>query len=163
VQKAAHSVGAMFLLIGVLSFIPAITTHYDQLSVAGHHCGAALLGVFHVSVWHDVVHLLFGVAGIALARTVTAARAYLIGGAVIYVVVFVCGLLIDLGGSMHVMYGLTVDNGSSMNAVPINTADTWLHLGLGLGMLALGSMLGRTTDRRSYGPNTTWHTQWTVN
>ncbi len=68
---------------------PGITTHYDQLALAGHHSQAALLGVFNVSVLHNLVHLLFGVAGIALARTVTAARAYLIGGGAIYLVLFV--------------------------------------------------------------------------
>jgi hypothetical protein len=30
-----------------------------------------------------------------------------------------------------------------MNFVPVNSADNWLHLGLGVGMLALGVVLGR--------------------
>ncbi len=111
-------------------FIPGITTHYDQLTFAGHHSQAALLGVFDVSVLHNLVHLLFGVAGIALARTFTTARAYLIGGGVIYLVLFV--------------YGLVIDRSSAMNFVPVNSADNWLHLGLGLGMLVLGAALGRT-------------------
>jgi hypothetical protein len=130
VQKAALVVGAVFLLVGVLGFIPGITTHYDQLTFAGHHSEAALLGVFNVSVLHNIVHLAFGVAGIALARTFNGARSYLIGGGVIYLVLFI--------------YGLVIDQNSSVNFVPVNDADNWLHLGLAVGMIALGVFLGRT-------------------
>ncbi|MET0700266.1 MAG: DUF4383 domain-containing protein [Mycobacterium sp.] len=128
-QKAALAVGAVFLLVGVLSFIPGVTTHYDQLTFAGHHSQAALLGIFDVSVLHNIVHLVFGVAGVALARRFNTARAYLIGGGVIYLVLF--------------LYGLVIDRDSSMNFVPVNSADNWLHLGLAAGMLALGILLGR--------------------
>jgi hypothetical protein len=41
---------------------------------AGHHSGALLLGVFQVSILHNIVHLLFGVAGRLLARTAAGAR-----------------------------------------------------------------------------------------
>ena len=129
VQTAALVVGVVFLLVGVLGFIPGVTTHYDQLTFAGHHSEAALLGIFNVSVLHNVVHLLFGIAGILLARTFTAARAYLVGGGVVYLVLFV--------------YGLVIDRESAMNFVPVNTADNWLHLGLAAGMLLLGLTLGR--------------------
>ena len=42
------------------------------------------------------------------------------------------------------VYGLVVDMDSSANFVPLNDADNWLHLVLGLGMIALGILLGRT-------------------
>jgi hypothetical protein len=129
VQKAALAVGAVFLLVGVLGFIPGVTSHYDQLTFAGHHSEAALLGIFNVSVLHNIVHLAFGVAGIALARTFDTARYYLIGGGVIYLVLF--------------LYGLVIDHDSSMNFVPVNDADNWLHLALAAGMLVLGIALGR--------------------
>ncbi len=74
VQLAALVVGAVFLLVGVLGFIPGITTHYATLTFAGHDSGAQLVGLFNVSVLHNIVHLLFGVAGLALARTATSAR-----------------------------------------------------------------------------------------
>lgn len=95
VQKAALAMGAVFLLVGILGFIPGVTTHYDQLTFAGHHSEAALLGIFNVSILHNIVHLAFGVAGIALARSFNAARSYLIGGGVIYLALFVYGLVID--------------------------------------------------------------------
>ena len=65
---------ARVLAVGVLGFVPGITTHYDQLTFAGHHSDAALLRIFNVSVLHNLVHLAFGVAGIALARTFNSAR-----------------------------------------------------------------------------------------
>lgn len=132
VQKAAFAVGVVFLVVGLLGFVPGITANYDQLTFAGHHSDAALLGLFNVSVLHNLVHLAFGVAGIALARTFNGARSYLIGGGVVYLVLFI--------------YGLVIDHDSSANFVPVNDADNWLHLALAVAMIALGAALGRTRD-----------------
>jgi len=74
VRGLAGLVGAVFLLVGVLGFIPGITTDYDSMEFTGHTSGAELLGLFQVSVLHNIVHLLFGVVGLALARTVLGAR-----------------------------------------------------------------------------------------
>ena len=54
----------MFLLVGVLGFVPGITTDYDSMTFADHESGAELLGIFQVSVLHNIVHLLFGVGGL---------------------------------------------------------------------------------------------------
>jgi 4-hydroxybenzoate polyprenyltransferase len=129
IRTAALAVAAVFLLVGVLGFIPGITTDYDTMTFAGHHSDAKLLGVFEVSVLHNIVHLLFGVAGFALARTVSGARAYLIGGGVVYFVLWI--------------YGLIVDQNTDANFVPFNDADNWLHLLLAIGMVGLGVLLGR--------------------
>jgi hypothetical protein len=129
-QTAAAVVGATFLLVGILGFVPGVTTNYDAMEFAGHESGAELLGLFEVSILHNLVHLLFGVAGLAMARTWSGARAFLLGGGAIYLVLWIYGLVIDLEGSA--------------NFVPVNDADNWLHLVLGLGMVALGLLLGRT-------------------
>lgn len=128
VRAAAAAVGAVFVLVGILGFVPGITSNFDQLSFAGHHSEAELLGIFQVSVLHNIVHLLFGVAGLAMARDARSATAYLVGGGAIYLVLW--------------LYGLVIDKTSSANFVPVNRADDWLHLVLGLGMLALGLVLG---------------------
>ncbi len=65
-QKVAAAVGAVFLLVGILGFIPGITTNYGAMEFAGHQSDAMLLGIFQVSMLHNIVHLLFGVAGLAL-------------------------------------------------------------------------------------------------
>ncbi len=130
VQYASIVVGAVFLLVGILGFIPGITTNYDALTFAGHHSEAKLLGLFNVSGLHNVVHLLFGVLGLALARTFTGARNFLVGGGIVYALLFV--------------YGLVIDHHSAANFIPVNTDDNWLHLGLAVGMVGLGLALGRT-------------------
>jgi hypothetical protein len=131
VRTATLIVAVVFLAVGVLGFIPGITTHYSDMTFAGHHSDARLLGLFQVSVLHNIVHLLFGLAGLAMARTPALARLYLVGGGAIYLVLWV--------------YGLAVGQDSAANFVPLNMADDWLHLGLGLGMIALGLLLARRT------------------
>ena len=131
VQKAAQAVGIVFLLVGVLGFIPGITSNFGDLGFAGPGSDALLLGLFQVSILHNIVHLLFGVAGLALARTAAGARQYLIVGGVIYLVLF--------------LYGLIVGANSAANFVPLNGADDILHLLLGIGMIGLGVALTRRT------------------
>ena len=136
VQNVARLVGIVFLLVGIAGFIPGVTTNlYDGLEFAGNDGTAELLGIFQVSVLHNIVHLLFGVVGFAMARTATGARNYLIGGGGVYAVLF--------------LYGLVIDHGSDANFVPVNTADNWLHLVLAVGMIALGVLLGRTVRARA--------------
>lgn len=128
-QMGAAAVGAGFLLSGILGFVPGVTTNYDDLTFAGHESGALLLDTFQVSILHNVVHLLFGVAGLAMARSWSGARTFLLGGGVIYLALWVFGLVV-------------ADETTSTNFVPLNDADNWLHLGLGAAMLLLGVVLG---------------------
>ncbi|WP_337061286.1 DUF4383 domain-containing protein [Kineococcus sp. G2] len=132
VQLTSLLVGIAFLVVGVLGFVPGITTDYGQLSWAGPDSHAHLLGVFQVSVLHNVLHLLFGVAGVVLSRGANAAKAYLLLGGVAYLGLWV--------------YGLVVAQDVQANFVPLNTADDWLHLGLGAGMLLLGLLMPRRSS-----------------
>jgi hypothetical protein len=109
-QKVALTMGVVFLLVGILGSTPGITTQYDTMSGAGHDSMAMLLGVFNVSVLHNIVHLLFGVVGLLAARTYLAARSYLLFGGLIYLVLRI--------------YGLVIDRDSSANFVPVNTQTT---------------------------------------
>ena len=121
IQTDAGLVGLVFLVVGIAGFIPGITTNlYDGLEFAGHDGDAELLGIFQVSVLHNIVHGLFGIAGLALAATASGARTYLIGGGAIYVALFLLGIV---GGG---------------DWIPVNDADNWLHLVLGVGMIGLG-------------------------
>ncbi|OIH85045.1 hypothetical protein BLJ79_07545 [Arthrobacter sp. UCD-GKA] len=129
VQYVALAVGAVFLLVGVLGFIPGITSNTEHLGMAGHHSSSMLLGIFQVSVLHNVVHLLFGVLGVMLWRNPAKAKAFLVVGGIFYLV---------LG-----FYGVFIDQSSTANFVPVNTADNVLHFALGVGMAGLGLVLGR--------------------
>ena len=128
VQSLAALVGLVFLLVGILGFIPGITTHYSDLAFAGHDSNAKLLGIFQTSVLHNIIHIAFGV-GILMAKTPEGARNYLVGGGVAYLAVWLIGVI---GG---------------LDWLPVNAADNWLHIVLGVGMIALGFVTGRSVQR----------------
>jgi len=132
-QIFAGLMGTAFLLAGVGGFIPGITSSYDRLSFAGTDSQAKLLGLFEVSVVHNIVHLLFGIGLLAAARF-TWARAYLFGGGVVYLALTV--------------FGFVIDRESDVNFVPINGNDNYLHLGLSLALLLFG-VIGLRAARRA--------------
>lgn len=136
VQKAALIVGIAFLVVGILGFIPGITTNVDQMQFAGHESEALLMGIFQVSILHNIVHLLFGVVGLLLARSYSGSKNFLIWGGAVYALLW--------------LYGLLVAEDSAANFVPMNDADDWLHFVLAVGMIALGVLLtrNRTGARR---------------
>ena len=123
-QTAALVVSATFVLVGILGFIPGITTDAPG-DFAGEESEAELLGIFQVSIFHNLFHLAFGLVGFAMSRSADGARMYLIGGGVIYLALWLLGLI---GGA---------------DWIPANDADDWLHLVLGVGMIGLGVLLGR--------------------
>jgi hypothetical protein len=123
--------GAIFLAIGVIGFF---ITGFDDFFA--HDTGEELLW-FEVNPAHNVVHLLFGVAGIALARTVRGALTF--------------GLLVGIGYAAALVYGLfAIDE--TWDFLSVNTADNWLHavlavLGFGLAALAANELRDLHDDR----------------
>jgi hypothetical protein len=137
IHAFAATMGLLFGLAGIAGFIPGITSNYDELKFAGPDSEAKLLGLFEVSILHNIVHLLFVVGLIAAARY-TWARLYLLGGGIAYLGV--------------AAYGAFVDHESDANFLPINDADTALHVVLAVAMLGLGILgvrLGRGRARHS--------------
>ena len=127
-QMFATLVGATFLIVGIIGFIPGFTTHVGDMTFASDDSPSELFGVFQVSVLHNLVHLAFGVVGLLAARTAVASRLYLVVGGLVYLVL--------------TLYGALIDKTSDANFVPVNNADDWLHLGLGVGMVLLGVAAG---------------------
>ncbi|MEU0797254.1 DUF4383 domain-containing protein [Amycolatopsis sp. NPDC005961] len=123
-RTAALVFGVAFLLVGVLGFVPGITAGYADLRFAGHESGARLFGVFTVSVLHNLVHLVFGVLGVLAARASGGSRAFLMIGGGVYVLLFV--------------FGLAMNHDTPANFIPVDDAGDWLHLGLGVAMIAAG-------------------------
>jgi hypothetical protein len=128
-QIAALLVGAVFVIVGIAGFIPGITTHVGDMKFAGHESPSELLGLFQVSILHNIVHLAIGVIGLVAAATWEGARLYLVGGGAIYLALAI--------------YGWVVERTSDANFVPMNAADNVLHVLLGAGMILLGVVLGR--------------------
>jgi hypothetical protein len=139
IQKFALVMGVVFLAVGILGFIPGVTTNYGTMEFASHNSEAALLGIFQVSILHNIVHLLFGVLGLVASRTAAASRQYLVIGGIVYLLLFI--------------YGLVVPHDSAANFVPVNSADNVLHIALAAVMIVAGLMLSRNragaaADRR---------------
>jgi hypothetical protein len=123
-QATAAVIGVLLVFVGLAGFVPGLTTAYGRMAVAGPQSMALLLGLFAVSVLHNALHLVSGVAGLVVARSIRASFWYLIGGGAGYLVLW--------------LYGLVVDQASAANFMPFNSADNWLHLGLGVVKVALG-------------------------
>jgi hypothetical protein len=128
IQRAAMLFGIVFALVTILGFIPGVTTDYDRLTVFDG-VGAKLLGIFGVNILENIVHGLYAVAGFAAAASWSASKNYFIWGGVVYLVVW--------------LYGLVIDNESSANVLGVNTAADWLHFVLGVTMIAIGFLLSR--------------------
>ncbi len=97
------------------------------------------LGMFRVSVLYNAVHLLYGLASLALARTHRTARTYPLVEDAVYGVLWV--------------YGLAVGMGSRANFVPLNTADNLLHLALAVTIIAAGPLARRRDRTTSTAPS----------
>jgi Domain of unknown function (DUF4383) len=130
-QLAAQLFGAIFVIVGIGGFIPGITKHYGDLT-SFNDVGAREVGFIGVNVLGNIVHLLYAVAGFALSRSWESARSYFLGGGLIYLVLW--------------LYGVIIDESSGANFLGLNTAANWFHFLLGLVMLGIVLVLGRRRD-----------------
>lgn len=119
-QSVALRAGLVLIALALLGFVPGVTTNEAGISFAGQGSGAELIGVFQISTLHNLVHLLLGLAGVALARTASGARRYLTGAGIVCLVLWLLGVA------------------NAGKWIPVNAADDWLHLALGVGLIALG-------------------------
>src|SRR3989344_7392693 len=95
-QKLARVFGYVFVAVGVLGFVPGVTS------------GGQLLGIFQVDTLHNIVHLLTGVlALVAASGAGTNARLYFQVFGVVYALVTVLGFL---SGSVLGMMTNSADN-----------------------------------------------------
>ena len=132
-ESLAGLFGLGFVVLGVLGFVPGVVQGYAGLTWWKDGSGAELFDVFQTSILLNLVHIGFGVLGIAVARSGATARAYLTGGGT---ACFALGV-----------YGLLIDRASGWNFLPIDRADDWLHLGLGVAMLYAGLAVGLSALR----------------
>ncbi len=130
-QLAARLFGAIFLIVGIGGLIPGITTHYGDLT-SFDGAGAQEIGFVGVNILGNAVYLFYAVAGFALSSSWESARTYFLGGGLIYLVLW--------------LYGLIIDESSGANILGLDRAANWLHFLLGLAMLRIGVVLGRHRD-----------------
>ena len=123
--------GIAFLLVGVMAFIPGlVTTGEDHgLHVTGPGTGY-LLGLFHVNVIHNLVHILFGVWGIIAYKRYDASRSYARVVAIAYAALALIGVCPS--PRINTVFGL----------VPIHGHDVWLHAVIALAAAFFGWAVG---------------------
>jgi hypothetical protein len=115
IKSAAVLFGIVFILIGILGFVPGVTNN------------EMLLGIFHVNAAHNVVHLLSGAVALFAGMTsVGASRMYFRIFGVVYGLVAILGLM-NMG--QHTMLLGLISN---------NDADTFLHIAIAAVSLLLG-------------------------
>lgn len=112
VRNFALIFGIVFILIGVLGFIPGITTEEGLL-----------LGIFEVSPLHNVIHLVSGLAALLGAKSNAYARMYFQIFGVVYALVAVAGL---------------VQGDTVLGLIDVNMADNILHVIIAVAALGLG-------------------------
>lgn len=116
VKQAARAFGVVFVLIGILGFVPGITsTNSDGAKL--------LLGIFAVNAVHNLIHLLSGVAALIGSGSEGYARTYFKVFGVVYAIVTVVGFA----------QGNTV-----LGIIPVNLADNLLHVVIAVAALYLG-------------------------
>ena len=129
-QLLALVFGAVYLLVGIVGFF---VTGFDNFASNDQH---EMLLFFMINPLHNIVHIVIGVAGLVLARSLAGARTY--------------GWLLAIGYAAAFVYGL-IAVGESWDFLNINAADNVLHLltalvGLVIALAPVRSAVdGRTT------------------
>ncbi len=116
-KKLAILFGVVFLLVGVLGFIPALSpTHSDGMRY--------LLGLFMVGGIHNAIHLLSGAAAVLGGlKSEKYAKLYFQVFGSVYALVTIVGF---------------IQKDTVLGIFHINTADNFLHLALAVVILAIG-------------------------
>lgn len=120
--------GLMFIVVGVAGFVPALLTmppgdHHLTVTGPGH---GMLLGLFHVNVVHNLVHVMFGVFGVGAYLTFAHARLYARVVAISYAILVIFGLCpIEY---VNTLWGI----------VPVHGNDVWLHAAIALASAYFG-------------------------
>jgi hypothetical protein len=117
--------GAVYLLVGIVGFF---VTGFDHFADNDQH--ESLLGLFMINPLHNVAHILVGIAGLVLARTLAGARTYGWLLAVLYAALFVYGLIAV---------------GKDWDFLNINAGDNVLHIATALVGLAIALIPVRDT------------------
>lgn len=123
-----------------MGFIPGITGNYGAMTFAGHVRAPCFLEFSKYSSCTILSICCSARPIFYLARTGRMARGYLIGGGAPYLVLWI--------------YGLITSSNMAAAFVPMNSADNWPHLILGVAMIGLGLWLGRDATEEAKGSTT---------
>jgi hypothetical protein len=118
VQRVAQIFGAIFLILGIAGFFFSASMEEGML-----------LGMFPVNIVHNIAHLLFGLWGLAAARSFAGAKSYAQIAGILYLVLAVIGFVDPQ------TFGLMPNYGN----------DIWLHALIGIVLAYFGFTAKQTT------------------
>jgi uncharacterized membrane protein YuzA (DUF378 family) len=133
-QLLALAIGVVYTLVGLAGFL---VTGFENFAA---ETDKTLVG-FEINPLHNLVHLVIGLAGLALWRRLDTARTY--------------GWLLAAGYGLAFIYGLFAAGNSDINFLSINGPDNGLHLVSAVAGVAIAlwptdqTVPGRTADRSS--------------
>jgi hypothetical protein len=128
-QVYAMALGGVLVLVGIVGFL------VEPSFGVGDSAQRGTLILFDINGWHNVVHLLSGIVGLAMAGTAAKARLFSIGYGIVYVLVTILGFVVGDGGYL-------------LSIIPINTADNLLHLLIAVTGIAVGLSSPAGSSRR---------------
>jgi hypothetical protein len=133
--------GIVFLVIGIAGFIPGLKTPPEVMVDLTVDTGfGRLLGIFPVNVLHNIVHVLFGIWGVAAYRSFSGARLYARAVTVVYAVLAILGFF----PVVNTLFGL----------VPLYGNDIWLHAALAVIAAYFGFFAPAPAERHATGHRT---------
>ena len=122
----ATVVGAVLTIAGIVGF-------FYSASFGSPGEVDKVFGILDVNGWHNVVHVLTGILGLAFASSYSSARSYALSLGVVYIFVAVWGFIIGDGNSI-------------LSIIPVNTEDNILHLLIGITGIAAGMATPAVAD-----------------
>jgi hypothetical protein len=126
-QLYALIFGAVLTVAGIIGFF------YNSEFTSDKSVRDAVFGILDVNGWHNVVHIVTGILGLALASSYGSARSYALGLGVVYILVAIWGFIIGDGDSI-------------LSIIPVNTEDNILHLLIGIAGIAAGTATPAVAD-----------------
>lgn len=126
-------VGIVYLLVGLLGFIPGLVSAYTGPDLAVSAGAGNLMGLFPINIVHNIVHLAIGAWGIASYRSISGSVAFARGLAILYGLLAILGLL---PAPFSTTFGL----------VPIHGTDVALHAVTALAAAYFGFVANRNPE-----------------
>jgi len=119
-QVYALAIGLTLVVLGILGFF-----YNASFSTGDGTARDAVLGLLDVNGWDNLVHIASGATGLFVVGSYAGSRAYALGVGAFYLVLAALGFIAGSGDEI-------------LDLMPVNTADNFLHLLIGIAGLGAG-------------------------
>jgi hypothetical protein len=113
------------LLFGVTLVVAGIIGFFYSSSFGDPGKVDGVLGILDVNGWHNLVHIVSGLLGLAVFASYTNSRLYALVLGAVYIAISIAGFIAGDGTNL-------------LSIIPLNTEDNFLHLLIGIAGLGAG-------------------------